>query len=348
MRFIHKIGLLVATSIWHNGAAADQLPLFTDETPLNVVLSAPLSQVYGQKKEDVRMYMPATLSYLGDDGSKQRLNLSVRTRGVYRRANCRLPPLQLNFKKKTVVGTIFGGQDKIKLVSPCAPTDNNQQRLILEYLAYKAFEVVTDKSLNTRLLRMSYIDTDNKIKPWTHTTFVIEHESDLAKRHDLKAMHVPKVPKHQVDSHQAALVEVFQLMIGNTDFSMVISPGTKDCCHNMQILGQKGASDGFLPVPYDFDSAGLIDATYARPSIKLPIKDVKDRLFRGRCRDDDSLMSAIERFKQVRPEILALFTESEHLNKRFRKKSVKYLDQFFALIDDPKRVQSQIIDRCRD
>lgn len=347
MKCFRSLCLLLSAILTGQSLAADTLPLFADDSVVNSVLSAPLTQVYGQKNDDVRLYMPATLSFLAPDGSKQRLDLSLKTRGVFRRANCRLPPLLLNFKKKLVADTLFEKQDKLKLVSPCAPSTNNQQRLVLEYLAYKAFEKVTDKSLKTRLLRMSYIDSDNKKKPWTHLTFVIEDEGDLARRHDLKTIHLPKVEAHQLNSSQAALVELFQLMIGNTDFSMTRVPGGKDCCHNMQILGHKGATGEFLPVPYDFDSAGLIDADYAAPSAKLPIKDVKKRLFRGLCRSDDVMNEAIDRFIQARPGIMALFADSEHLSDRYRKKSLKYLEQFFSILDDPERVQSQITGRCR-
>ncbi len=327
--------------------AANVLPLFSDESSITAVLSAPLTQVYSHKKDDVRLYMPATVSFLDPDGTKRRLDLTVKTRGVFRRAHCRLPPLLLNFKKKSVADTLFAGQDKIKLVSPCSATNNNQQRLILEYLAYKAFEKVSDTSLKTRLIRMSYIDTDNKKKPWTHLTFFIEDESDLARRQGMKAIHVPKVRPDQLDPVQAMRVELFQFMIGNTDFSMTGVPGQKDCCHNLQILGHKGSDRGYAPVPYDFDSAGLIDADYAAPSAKLPIKDVKKRLFRGRCRSDDVVSEAIESFRESRSDILALFADSTHLNNRFRKKSVQYLEEFFDILDSPKKVQTHIAGRCR-
>ena len=347
MKSIRAACLFSLLSLCSGQAYASELRLFADDTVLNAVLSAPLTQVYAQKKEDVRLYMPGSLSFLAADGSKQRLELSIKTRGVFRRANCRLPPLLLNFKKKSVANTLFASQDKLKLVSPCSPTKNNQQRLIMEYLAYQAFEVVTDISLKTRLVRMSYVDSDNKKKPWTHLTFVIEDEKELAQRHGVSAIHRPKLQAGQLSDSQATLVELFQFMIGNTDFSLTRVPGSKNCCHNMQILGARDATTDLWPVPYDFDSAGLVDADYAAPSVKLPIKDVKKRLFRGRCRSAEVLAESIEKFKHHQQDIIGLFADSVHLNDRFRKKSVNYLNQFFDIVHNPKRVESEISNRCR-
>lgn len=327
-------------------SAAKEAPLFSSHTPLNAVLTAPLTHIYKQKSNKVRVYLPSTLSYTGDDGVTQRLELTVKTRGVFRRANCSLPPLLLNFKKKAVSNTVFARQDKLKLVSPCTGSVKSQQQLMQEYLIYRVLEIITDKSLKTRLVRMSYVDSNNKRKPWTHLTFMIEDEKDLAKRYNMQAIHLPKINSSQLDPEQTALVELFQMMIGNTDFSTLRAPPGKDCCHNMQILGTKNSQTDFIPVPYDFDSAGLINAHYAVPAENLPIDDVRQRLFRGRCKADDVWASAINKFQQHRSEIVALFTEFEGLNKSHRKRSLGYIEGFFKILDSPERIEKDIIKRC--
>ena len=207
-----------------SSAQASANPLFEEDSVLNIVLNAPLNQTYVQRKAKDRLWMQGNLSYLANDASKQKLDISIRTRGIFRREHCKLPPLSLNFRKKQTKNTLFSGQDKLKLVSPCSANKNDQQNLILEYLAYRTLSQVTDYALDTRLVRISYIDSDNKRKPWTHYAFLIEHENDLAKRLDSVPIHAPKISSKQLEQNHTGLVEMFQLMIANTDYSTIRGP----------------------------------------------------------------------------------------------------------------------------
>ena len=148
--------------------AAERKPLFRDHAPLKAVLTAPISQAYAQRQSDVRLYFPGQWSYTDAGGETQRLEVSIRIRGNFRRNYCELPPLRLNFKKSQVEGTLFDGQDKLKLVSPCRHGLESQQDLLLEYMAYRIFEILTDYSFGARLIRLSYVDSDEKLKSWTY------------------------------------------------------------------------------------------------------------------------------------------------------------------------------------
>ena len=111
--------LLLSLALASSAGAAEKAPLFQDDEILKAVLTAPISQAYEQRDQDVRIYFPGQWTYLNADGESQRLDVSIRTRGNFRRVNCALPPLQLNFKKSQVKGTEFKKQDKLKLVAPC-------------------------------------------------------------------------------------------------------------------------------------------------------------------------------------------------------------------------------------
>ena len=162
--------------------AAERHPLFRDHTVLKAVLTAPISQASAQRDSDVRLYFPGQWSYVDENGEQQRLDVSIRIRGDFRRRYCELPPLRLNFKKSQVKGTLFSGQDKLKLVAPCQHGIESQQKLLLEYMAYRIYEILTDYSFGTRLIRLSYVDADDKLKSWTDFVFVIEDEKDVGKR----------------------------------------------------------------------------------------------------------------------------------------------------------------------
>ena len=337
--------ILGLSTPWAN---AQESPLFQSNEMLNVVLTAPLTQAYNESKKGERLWMAGKFAYKGNDGATKRVDISIRTRGVFRRANCKLPPLGLNFKKKEVKGTLFDGQDQLKLVAPCAKNEQSQQDVILEYLAYRSLEAMTDKSLRSRLLRVSYVDSDGKRKPWTHIGFVIEDDKNMAKRLGMKTVKTPKLNRAELNVETTAVVELFQLMIGNTDYSTVTGPVGKNCCHNVELVATTDGAGGTIPVPYDFDSAGLVNARYAKPPDHLPITNVRKRYFTGRCRTDEIWAQTFSLFTQKRPEIMKLFSASQYLDERNKKSSTEYMAAFFEMLADPVKQKKQIIGKCRE
>ena len=347
MRARLLLHFILILGVFASSANASDSPLFQSENMLNVVLTAPLTQAYNERKKEERLWMAGQFAYKGNDGTTQRATVSVRTRGVFRRVNCKLPPLRLNFKKKEVKGTLLDGQDQLKLVAPCAYDKQSQQNIILEYLAYKSLEALTDYSLRSRLLRISYVDSDGKRKPWTHIGFVIEDEKAMAKRLGKKVIKTPKLDRSQLEAKKTALVELFQLMIANTDYSTIKSPPGKNCCHNVEPIADQGATSNIIPVPYDFDSAGLINAKYAKPPAHLPIKNVRRRYFTGRCRPAEIWTDTFTLVSSKRDEIVSLFSSSPHLDERNKSSSVQYMNEFFDILADPSKREKQIIGKCR-
>jgi hypothetical protein len=328
-------------------AQADEaLPLFQNDEVLKAVLTAPIAQVYAQKNQEVRLYHPGMWSYIDGDGNTHKLDVSIRTRGHFRRDYCDLPPLQLNFKKSQVKGTLFKGQDKLKLVAPCDHGARYQQYVILEYLAYKTFEIITDYSFKTRLMRLSYVDSEEKMAPWTDMVFVIEDDSDMARRLDLDRLRLSAVEFDELDHPRTSLVQMFQFLIANNDYS-VIRGGEGQCCHNTQILGLRDDRRGRIPVPFDFDMSGLVNAAYAAPPTQVPVRDVRQRYFYGLCQADDVLEAAIDHMQSKRDQIRSLFANSEQLDKKNKIKSLEYIDSFYAILDSDRRVRMEIVSRCR-
>jgi len=339
--------LLSSFASAQEATSGDAHPLFQNDDILKAVVTAPIAQTYAQRHQDVRLYFPGQWTFIDNDGQTQRLEVSIRTRGHFRREYCNQPPLQLNFKKSQVKETLFAGQDKLKLVGPCKLDDRHQQYVILEYLAYKTFEIITDHSFKTRLLRLSYVDRDEKFEPWTSFGFVIEDDSDLARRLNLDAVRVRDVKYIELDQEKTALVQLFQLFIANTDHSLIRPSSNDDCCHNIQVLGPKDKEDVRIPVPFDFDMSGLVNARYAAPPSQIPIRDVRQRYFYGLCQPREVLDEAIAHMQSKRSEIEALFENEELLSDSQRKNSLNYVESFYAIIDSPRRVNVEIVARCR-
>lgn len=329
------------------GAAEERKPLFRDHTVLKAVLTAPIAQAYAQRHSDVRLYFPGQWSYIDEAGETQRLDVSIRLRGNFRRQYCELPPLRLNFKKSQVKGTLFAGQDKLKLVAPCQHGLESQQKLLLEYMAYRTFEVLTDYSFGSRLIRLSYVDTDDKLKSWTDFAFVIEDEGDIGKRLGLDRANVARNRFDELDPPTTALAELFQLLISNHDYSVLEGPEGEYCCHNSVMYVREEAAGKRVPIPYDFDMSGLVDAPYASPPSHLPIRLVRTRFYRGLCQPPEVLDAAVARMLEKKDEILALFESQPELSRLSRNRNVTYIKQYYAMLEDEALFRELILDRCR-
>ena len=326
-------------------AAMGEVPLFASQEPFKAVLMAPIGQAYAQKDKEKRLYLEGKWSYR-DGADTVALPVKIRTRGNSRRRLCKLPPLQLNFRKGELDGTLFAGQNKLKMVSPCSTGDNYQQLVYLELLVYQFYALVSEQHFITRPVEVSYVDSESG-KTWSSTNFLLESENGMALRLGMKTVDVESTPRSSMNLAETALLEVFQFVIGNEDYSSLKSPPGKSCCHNVVPLASGEALQGLIPVAYDFDSSGIIGAPYATPPQGIPINHVSRRYFMGWCKEEHRYRDAIERLNRVRDEAVGLFTGSDLLTDKNRKRAVKYLEKSFKLINDEDYVEDKIIGRCR-
>lgn len=337
---------LIALAVCSIASGEDVQPLFQDSAAVKAVLTAPIAQVYAQKDLEDRIYFPGKFSYIDSNGNTRRLDVSIRTRGNFRNEHCDLPPLRINFKKKQVEGTLFEGQDKVKLVDPCFKAGIYQRYVILEYLAYQILGILTDYSFKTRLLRLSYVDSDEVLQPWTAVTFMIEDEDAMAERLGMSIIEKEVVSFRELDRPSTALAELFQLLIGNNDYSVIRGGEGEFCCHNAMLLA---ADEQALkvPVPFDFDFSGLVGAVYALPPSHLPIEDVRMRYYAGLCHPPGVLEDAVAHIQERRADIMALLENLDELNSKEKRAAEIFLNGFFSIVDSPKRVQREIKSRCR-
>jgi hypothetical protein len=130
-------------------------------------------------------------------------------------------------------------------------------------------------------------------------------------------------------------------MIGNADYSITGR-------HNMKILGMPGyGSEGYTPVPYDFDYSGLVDASYAVPGENLGITSVRERYYLGPCRKDEAYVAAIEHINQYREDILLMVKEFEYLDQKHKKSVIWYLEDYFAMAGQNNMLEYSIQRTCR-
>jgi hypothetical protein len=152
----------------------------------------------------------------------------------------------------------------------------------------------------------------------------------------------------RLDAQAAVRATLFEYMIGNLDWEFLAGPPGAGCCHNGRLLAAPGAkaatATGVVPVPYDYDSSGFVDAPYAEAPEGMKITD---RYYHGYCATRPALGAVIDEFRARRQAMLALVENEPHLDAAFRDKAERYLQSFFAELDDPERVKRDIIDHCR-
>lgn len=318
--------------------------LFESREILDVTIEAPLNTLT-RARSDVD-YLDGTFSYSSEIDEGRSFDLKLRARGRFRRLKktCDFPPIRLNFRKGQLEGSIFDGQDKLKLVTHCQTNrDENEQFVLREYMAYRILQLLTDKSFGARLLRVTYINNEEDGDSMTKYGFVIEDDKNLGKRIDMKALDVESLSYEEIDRAQTNLVNLFQFLIGNTDYSLIKGPEGDGCCHNSVPF-----SDGTMtiPIPYDFDFAGLVDTPYAKPNPLLKLRSVRVRRYRGRCSNSEYLDGSIAHFQSKKDEIYTLLDEIDGFDRRSRESITSYLNTFYEAISDEKKIQRYLVRGC--
>lgn len=324
-------------------AKADAAPLFKSDDPLDplvMTLRADISWLRDKRPDEEQT--EGTVSVTGADGAQVTVPVKVRTRGNFRRdkRNCNFPPLRLNFAGKEVKGTVFEGQDKLKLVTPCRDnSDTYQQYVLQEYLVYKVGELLTPVSFRVHLVKITYEDPDGGYDTRTETAFLIEDDEQMAARNRAQVMDWEQFHPARMDGEHAVLEDLWQFMIGNTDYSAPFF-------HNFTLVRTEDAH--YLPVAYDFDFSGAVNARYASPDPQLDIRNVRQRVYRGFCRPNVDYAPVIQLFNDKRDAIRALYEGMPGLEDKQRERVLKYYDDFYDIINDPKKFDREVIRACRD
>ena len=326
-------------------APPQEAPLFADDAPLELTLTFDAREVTGDRSERPPWY-PATLAT-----PEAALDIGVRTRGYYRLhyLDCDVPPLRLNVRTRDAAGTVFEGQDKLKLVTHCEDrSEAFQQYVLQEYLVYRAYQRLTEASFRTRLVRVTYRDAAGDRADVTRYGFLIEDDGALAARLGGQLVEREGVLPDGTDRQQVTLLSVFHYMVGNTDFTvsrlhnvrLVYRPAVADSLVAAGVFD--GSASALVAVPYDFDWAGVIAAPYATPDPQLGVRSVRDRVYMGFCRTPEEVRPALDRLRAAEADLYALFRDSPYLDPEVAERSVAYLAEFFEQVATERGVRRML------
>jgi len=303
--------------------------LFREDAPLVLTLSADFRAVMSNRDTLKPRRDPARLTFSSDSGPVS-VPVELSTRGHFRLRSsiCGFAPLRVRFPKNQVKGTVFGGQGSLKLITHCEKGARYEQNLLVEYGTYRAYNQVTDLSHRARLARITYADTRDSTKTLTRYGFFLEPDKDMAERNGGRVLEHAGGSYSEMDPAQMDLVAVFEWLIGNTDWSVIME-------HNIRLLQFEG-KPSLYPVAYDFDFSGLVSAPYAMPDARLPIKNVRQRLYRGMCRPLEVMAPTLERFMASREAIYNAFRTVPDLEPKRLKDVLDYLKDGFDIMAKPK------------
>ena len=312
--------------------------LFDSDDVLRLTLTTNLKALL-KDRDTTSEYRPATLSYVDASGAQVSQDVRVRTRGHFRlaRRNCAFPPLRLNVSKRRSVNSVFANQNALKLVTHCQKSEEYEQYVLQEYLIYKIYNLLTPRSFRVRLAQVTYVDRAGKSEPLTKPAFFIEDDKQMAARNGAQIVKVKGASPEQLDPGQMGLVAVFQYLIGNTDWSL-------PALHNITLMRTR--EHIVFPVAYDFDLSGVISTRYAKPPPQLPIKSVRDRLYRGDCRTEEQLAPIFAQFIKKRGAMYALYRNLKGLQRRYVERTHEYFDEFYRTISNRRAVRREFVQSC--
>lgn len=326
-----------ASRLWGQSEAEPEL--FASEDILPITIHTDLKTLFRDDGEE-RDYHQARFVVQPSGQDSQAIAVRVMLRGNFRRENCQLPPLKLNFKNEDVANTYMDHIDKIKLVLPCRWRSDDYEQLVLkEYLMYRLFSVMTDSSFQVRLLQVTFRDSADKMDPFTKYGFFIEPVDNVEARLEAWEDETEGIHPNATVQTQTNLISVFHYMVGNVDWSI---PGL----HNVKLI----KTDTFtfpLVIPYDFDYCGAVDAPYARGNPVAGNATVRERVYRGYCRPEQEMEKTFARFQRKKAAIYAVVQEFELLEEKEKKKLIRYLDEFYEVLDDERRRQYVFMETCR-
>jgi len=308
--------------------------LFNSDEPLEIVLNTDVKRMVRSKPNSEEQ--EGTIIVLNE-----KVPVRLKARSNYIRGECIFPPVELNFNKTHFANPDLDQIKKMKLVNACKDQNLYEQYLLREYLIYKIFNLLTDKSLKVRLLKVNFMDVNRKIEPVMRYGFVLEDQYAMARR--LGGMMIKKEGLNDLETNreQMVLLSIFQFLIGNTEWQV-------SKLHNLILLRLTEATEQQpYVIPFDFDYSGMVNAEYAIPSRLLGIQSVRERLYWGKCYTKEDLKKGIERFIEKKRAIFDLYQNFNFFSDASQNEAIDYLKTFYQIIEDEAQWTDYFIKNCK-
>lgn len=313
--------------------------LFEIKEPLNLTLKFNVKEL--QKTKYKEEYLPAVMTCHVNESFEVTHEVRVRARGEIRKKICFAPMFWVNIRHAGIEAEDLNDVIKLKVVQRCKSSNMHEYYVLREYLVYQIWNLLSPYSFNTRLVRLKVIDTGRKNKEKEEWAFIIEPEAMMVERNNCMSIKSDKLSLKTVNKDWMDKVAFFSYMVGQSDYSVTGR-------HNLKILtSREYGPTGFIPVPYDFDYCGLVDAEYAIPGENLGIESVTERYYLGACRSEEVYRETIEWLASYQDEIRNLILSFELMEESERQDFLKYIESYYTESETKSFIDRRITPTCR-
>lgn len=330
--------VLLALSFALPGRAQEVNPLFVSKNSIHLKASGSIKAI--KKNTNDSTYSSGKFLYEKEPGQWIELETEARVRGNFRLKNCYFPPLKLKFKKKEVLNTPFEGNKSVKLVLPCEKQSTMNRLVAREYVCYQFYEVITPYHFKTRLVNLELTEmSGRKPRVFDLLGFLVEDNSKVADRSQGKIIEMKGLNPAAFDARQTVRNDYFQYMIGNADWSAVYQ-------HNSNILFADGK---YMPLPYDFDMSGLVNADYAQTSPpSLGTGNPRERVYRGFCKETDVMEEVRKEYLLHEKDFHAIIDQNAAYVKESDTRDMhSYINEFYEILKSDHVFKRSILEGCR-
>jgi hypothetical protein len=311
---------------------------FTSEEPITVTLTTNIKRIRSDKGEN-SPWRPGSLTLNDTAGKPVTIPIRLKTHGIWRLKNCDFPPIRLNFNKDSSKHTVFHGLDQPKLTNYCRDNNDYEQYVLQELQLYRIYRLLTPMSHAVRLLHVTYVDSATGKPLTTRYAFIGEEGGPMASRLNGRILKSKGATPDDLEPQADVVLGLFQYLIGNTDFAL-------GALHNAEIVGQENGN--FIPIAYDFDFSGAVNARYATPDPRLGTRTVRERIYRGYCVPNEEYPKAVALFNAKKDSIYALYSDQigKLLQPNIVKETLEYYDEFYKTINDQRALKRNVIEAC--
>ncbi len=336
MKMSALISLLMLFVAGLSGQTESLLSSIKQDSAISLFLTLDWKHIEKNKKD--KNYQDANVRLVTQDDKSIAIAGKVRTRGNMRLQLCSMPPLKLKFDKRVLAAQSLNPLNELDIVQPCHEADQYYQLLLKEYLAYKLWELVSPFYFKVQLVKIHYLNPDSSEAHASSYAFLTENTEELVERHGGRRNKTAVISQNAVDKDPMLKVALFQFMIGNTDWFIQNR-------HNLEFVVIPG-HNLLVPIPYDFDYSGLVNAQYAAHHESLKLSTVTSRYYQGWCFTEEEVNEALEVFRQQKAKILSMPYQIQGLTEKSADQARAFLSGFFEVIENPKKLDNQIIKHC--
>ncbi len=288
---------------------------------VKITLTYPFDSLYRTKRDEIE----AQISIETSKGPLiQNAPMTINLRGKFRRMKCEMPPLQLNLKKSTLKDLELNDVDEVKLVTHCMEGTEGQENLQEELLCYQIYEVLSPMAYRTIWITVQYRNTFNPQEVIDSKGFLLEPDKDITARLNIMEKKVYNVSEDSLHFESYSSTAAFNFLIGNRDWSIISSRNAK--------LFYDSIQSQYIVIPYDFDFANIVGASYRREVSGKNIIHPFDRMYEGEYFTNKA-GEILKDFETSRDTIISIVGKAENpMDENRRKKITRYFETWFEQV----------------